>query len=65
MVEETLVTVGAMLSITIALLEANDPVSPGLGKVKVAVFPALSVRLRVEGFVMSIIANPSPVTAIA
>ena len=57
MVEETLVTVDAMLSITNALLEANDPVSPGLGKVKVAVFPAPSLMLRMVGFVMSIIAK--------
>ena len=41
--EETVYTIGAIPSITNALLAPNDPVDPGVCKVKSATFPAASV----------------------
>ena len=39
----TLLTVGAVVSITMALLLPNEPVAPGDGSVKTALFPAASL----------------------
>ena len=41
--DETPVTVGAVVSITSALLLAREPAAPGVGSVSVAAFVAVSV----------------------
>ena len=43
MVEETLVTVGAVVSMTIFLLKPSDPCTPAGGSVRIALFPPASL----------------------